>query len=143
MLMIGTQARRASAAAARGDEQVEKLLMLALDSIGRGLCENKKPCAPATAKEKASPPITIAEARIIVHRGALTAAAEHCGLDWRVRNFSPMMAYWRHNAKKNERQMTLIAILHGITQEFGKHGFKAACTDEMRQNVDRQLSFRP
>ena len=54
-----------------------------------------------------------------------------------------MMAYWRRTMKKNERQMTLIGLLHGVTQQFGKQGFKAACTDEMRQNVDRQLTFRP
>lgn len=143
MLATSTQAYSATAAPASGDEPVYKLLMIALDGIHRGICENNKPCAQTTAEEKANPPITTAEARIVVGRGALSAGAEHCGLDWRERNFSPMMAYWRNKLKKNERQMTLIAILHGITQEFGKRGFKIACNDEMRSNVDRQLTFQP
>jgi hypothetical protein len=126
-----------------GDDSVQKLLLLALNNIGRGLCENNKPCAPATDDERASPPITIAEARLVVQRGALSAAAEHCGLDWRKRNFIPMMAYWRQVMKKNERQLTLIAILHGMTMEFGKLGFKDACTEQMREGLDRQMTFRP
>jgi hypothetical protein len=52
-----------------GDEQVHKLLMLALDTISRGLCEDKKRCAPTTAEKRADPPITIAETRLVIHRG--------------------------------------------------------------------------
>jgi len=142
-LTIDAQARRASAAAALSDEQVQRLLMLAIDNIGRGLCEDKKPCTPATAEERANPPITIAEARLVIHRGALSAVAEQCGLDWRARNYLPMTAYWRHKTNKSERQMTLIALLHGIMQGMSKPDSKLACTAEMRQNVDRQLTFRP
>jgi hypothetical protein len=142
MLATNTQMRRAGAAAASGDEPVHKLLMLALDNISRGLCEGKNRCAPATAEERANPPITIAEARLVITRGALSAAAEHCALDWQGRNFVPMMAYWRHTLKKNERQMALIGLLHGITQGIGKGNAKLACTDEMRKNVDRQLTFQ-
>jgi hypothetical protein len=142
MLATSPQSHPATAAPASSDDPVYKLLMLALDSIQRGICENKQPCAPATAEEKADPPITIAEARIVVARAVVSAGAEHCNLDWRGRNFNPMMAYWRNTLKKNERQMTLIALLHGITQGFGKRGFKVACNDEMRANVDRQLTFQ-
>ena len=28
-----------------------------------------------------------------MHRGILSAAGEHCGLDWQARNFTPMVAY--------------------------------------------------
>lgn len=142
MVTTSPHAPYASAAAAPGDEQVQKLLMLALDHISRGLCENKKPCAPATAEEKANPPITIAEARVVIRRGVLSAAGQHCGLDWRQRNYLPMMAYWRQQAKKNERQMALIGLLHGIMQGMGKPDPKLVCTADMRANLDRQLSFR-
>jgi hypothetical protein len=143
ILTTGTQMRRAGAAAALGDEQVHKLLMLALDSLGRGRCEDSKPCAPATAEERTNPPLTIAEARLVIHRGVFSAAAEHCGLDWQGRNFLPMMAYWRQKMKKNERQMALIGILHGIMQGMGKPDAKLACTADMRENVNRQLTFQP
>lgn len=142
VLAVGMHVRGTEAAIAAGDEQAHKLLMLALDNIHRGMCGSNQRCAPATAEEKTSPPITIAEAGVVISRAALSAAAEHCGLDWKTRNFVPMMAYWRQTIKKNERQMALIAILHGLSQEFGKQGFKSACTDEMRQNIDRQLTFR-
>ena len=141
-LVIGMQARSASAAAASGDEQVHKLLMIALDRIGRALCEGKNRCAPTTAEESANPPITIAEARLVIHRGALSGAAERCALDWQGRNFQPMMTYWRRTLKKNERQMALIGILHGLVQGIGASNAKLACTDEMRKNVDRQLTFQ-
>jgi hypothetical protein len=142
-MTIGAPAKRANAETAPGDEHVRKVLMVALDNIGRRRCDNNKPCAPATAEEKANPPISITEARIVFHRGALSGAAELCGLDWNARNFKPMMAYWRHALKKNERQLTLIAMIHGITQEFGKAGFKSGCTKELREHVDRQLNFKP
>lgn len=140
-LATGAQSHRASAAAALGDEQVHKLLMLALDNIGRSLCEGKARCAPATADERANPPITIAEARLVIQRGVLSAAAEHCGLDWQKRNFIPMMAYWRQT-KKNERQMALVGLLHGIMQGIGKPDAKLTCTAEMRENLDRRLTFQ-
>jgi hypothetical protein len=143
MLTISTHVHRASAAAASGDEQVHKLLMLAFDNITRGLCENNKRCAPATEQERANPPITIAEARIVISRGALSGAAELCGLDWAKRNFEPMMTYWRRTQKKNERQMALIGIVHGITQGFGNAGLKSGCTNELRERVDSQLNFKP
>jgi len=143
MLVMGAQTKLANAQSAPNDEIVRKVLMVALDNIGRARCANNKPCAPATAEEKANPPITMAEARIVIHRGSLSGAAEVCGLDWAKRNFEPMMTYWRHTAKKNERQMALIGIMHGITQEFGRAGFKSGCTKELREGVDRQLTFKP
>jgi hypothetical protein len=127
------------------DAAVRKVLMLALDNIHRGRCEGAQPCAPATAEEKANPPITIDEARLIIRRGALSAAAEHCGLDWRATNFAPMMAYWRSTMSKNERQMALIALVHGIMQGISKQTVteRGPCTDQDRRNLDSSLSFRP
>jgi hypothetical protein len=124
---------------------VRKVLMLALDNIHRGRCEHSQPCAPATAEEKASPPITISEARLIIRRGIMSAAAEHCGLDWQRKNFEPMMAYWRHTIKKNERQMALIGLMHGIMQGVSTKTMaeRGPCTDQDRRNLDSNLSFRP
>jgi len=141
IVLASAPTHRANAAAALSDEQVHKLLTLALDNVSRGLCEGKTRCAPATAEERENPPVTIAEARIVILRGALSAAAEHCGLDWQGRNFVPMMTYWRQNMKKNERQMAVIGLLHGIMQGMGKPN--RACTADMRENVDRQLTFQP
>ncbi len=126
-----------------GDDLVQKILMLALDNMSRARCEDMKPCAPATAAEKANPPITVAEARMIVHRGTLSGTAERCGLDWRKRNFEPMMAYWRQKMKKNERQMALIGLMHGIMQGMVEGNRKLSCTAEIREGLERQLTFQP
>jgi hypothetical protein len=127
------------------DAAVRKVLMLALDNFHRGRCEGSQPCTPATAEEKAHPPISIAEARLIIRRGALSAAAEHCGLDWPATNFEPMMAYWRSTMRKNERQMALIALVHGIMQGISKQTVaeRGPCTDQDRRNLHSSLSFRP
>lgn len=125
------------------DDQVRRVLSLALDNIGRALCANSQPCSPATAAEKESPPITIAEARTIMHRGILSAAAEHCGLDWQSRNFAPMTSYWRRDMKKSERQMALVVMLHGIMQGMAKPTGRGSCTASERQNLEQVLAFRP
>ena len=124
------------------DDQVRRVLVLALDNISRARCDNS-PCAPATAEEKANPPLTLAEARAIMQRGVLSAAAQYCGLDWGKQNFEPMMAHWRRDLKKNERQMALIGLVHGVMQGMTKFDSQAACSAEMRDNIGRQLAFRP
>ena len=140
---MAAQMPAAFAGPSLGDDQVRKILMLALDNFSRARCENTKPCAPATAAEKANPPITVVEARIVIHRGTLSGTAERCGLDWRRRNFEPMMAYWRHKMKKSERQMALIGLMHGIMQGMVEGNPKLACTAELREGLERQLSFQP
>ena len=117
--------------------------MLALDNMTRARCENMQPCAAATAEERANPPLTIAEAGTVMHRGVLSATGEHCGLDWQGRNFNPMMSYWRHKMKKNERQLAIISLLHGIMQGMVKPNSQMVCTAQMRENLDRRLSFQP
>jgi hypothetical protein len=139
----GVQAQDTRPSTSLSDEQVQRVLGLALENIARARCENMQPCTAATAEEKANPPITIAEARIIMHRGLLSAAAQHCGLDWQGRNYTPMMSYWRHKVNKSERQLTLISLIHGIVQGMGKPDARNACTARMRENLDRQLTFQP
>jgi hypothetical protein len=125
------------------DDFVRRMLAQALDNITRLRCDNAQPCAPATSAEKANPPITIAEARAIMNRGILSGAAERCGLDWQRRNFVPMMAYWRNDMKKTERQMALVALLHGVMQGIVNSGADKVCPESMRENLEQGLSFRP
>jgi len=140
---IAAQAQGTRPQSSLSDDAVRRVLSLALDNISRARCDNMQPCAPATAEEKANPPLELAEARLVIQRGVLSAMAQHCGLDWQKQNFAPMMAYWRQNMKKNERQMALIGLLHGIMQGMAKPDGQTTCTAEMRENVTRQLAFRP
>lgn len=122
---------------------MRQMLALALGNIQHGLCENGKPCAPATTEERASPPLSIAEAKAVVGRAVLSAMGEHCGLDWQRLNYLPMMSYWR-GALKSERKVALVALLHGIAQGqiqtvLVKRG---PCTDAARRDVEARLPFR-
>lgn len=126
------------------DKSVRQLLGLALDNIQRGVCENAKPCAPATAEERVTPPLMVEEARAVVSRAVLSAMGEHCGLDWQRFNYLPMMAHWRNALKSSERKMALIALLHGIAQGqivpvLAKRG---PCTDAVRRDIEARLAFR-
>jgi hypothetical protein len=127
------------------DDQVRRILMLALDNIQRGICENNQPCAPTTEAERQNPPITIPEARAIMQRGVVSGAAMHCDMDWGRRNFEPMMAHWRHTMKKNSRQMVTVGFLHGIMQGIAGPQNNAAknCPDQLRQNLELMLTFKP
>jgi hypothetical protein len=78
-----------------------------------------------------------------MRRGILSGAAERCGLDWQRRNFVPMMAHWRNDMKKTERQMALVALLHGVMQGIVTSGPDKACPTSMRENLEAGLSFRP
>ena len=127
------------------DDHVRGIVLLGLENMPRLKCENRQPCAPATADEKADPPLTIPEGRAVIRRGVLSGIAEHCGLDWQRRNFVPMMAYWRTTVKKSERQLALVGVVHGITRGRPQAIMRSQgpCTDQARQSVDGQLSFRP
>ena len=124
------------------DEQVARVRMLALDNISRALC-GAAPCAPASATEQASPPLTLDETRRVMARGMISEAGEQCGLDWRMSNFLPMMTYWRHIMKKDERQLALIGLVHGIAQGFARSDTAMVCTPQMRESIARQLTFEP
>jgi hypothetical protein len=123
------------------DDQVRVYLNLALDNYPQFLCGDGSPCAPATAEEKANPPLTLAETRAILGQGIVSGVAEHCDLDWRGRSFLPMMTYFRQHEFKSERQMALIGGVHGIMQGqvVGVLAAEGPCTDELRQQAEQRL----
>jgi hypothetical protein len=124
------------------DEAVRKVLDLALQNIQRALCGDRRPCPPATPEEFANPPIAMEHARAIVLTGTRTALADWCGLDWQQRSFLPMMRHYRHVLRFNERQMSLVALVHGIQQGTleGQLKAKGACDAATRDKIEEQLS---
>jgi hypothetical protein len=122
------------------DENVKKQVSLALANFGRALCENDRPCVPATPAELANPPISVDEARIVIRQGMASGAAQSCGLDWQERSFLPMMSYWRRTKQKTERQMALIGLLHGIAQgQTHRVMAQDPCSPDLRGRLDAQL----
>ncbi len=130
---------------AADDAGLRKLVAEGLDNLPKLPCANQQPCAPATAQERTNPPLTMAEARRVVDRGAISGAAEHCGLAWRERNLAPLVGYLRSTLKKSDRGMALAAYLHGTMQDRTRAAFaaKGPCNDEMKRKLEARLSFRP
>jgi hypothetical protein len=94
-----------------------QFLLMALDSYQRARCEGNQPCAPASAAERATPPITDDQARAIVAAATISTMAEHCQLDWGRRNFVPLMQHHRERLKMSERQMALLGFCMGSQWE--------------------------
>jgi hypothetical protein len=128
--------------AEQNEEAVKILLKYATQNIQNAYCKGSNRCEPATTEELANPPLTLSEAKQITDRGALSGSAVHCNFDWEGRNFKPMMAYWREVQKKNERQMALVTLLHGIAQGLiAPSGMKFSCSDQTRKELEARLDF--
>jgi hypothetical protein len=127
------------------EEFMQRVLQTALANIDRARCGGGDRCAPATEAEKKNPPLTLAETSQVVGRGIFSGGGFHCGMEWEKRNFLPMMAYWRDVQKKNDRQLALIATIHGIVFEqfLADFASKGKCPDAMKKDLDVRLDFKP
>jgi hypothetical protein len=123
------------------DAVVRRMIELGLQNIQRGLCGGLDGCAPATPEEFELPPVTIGQARIAVLVGAQSALARWCGLDAERRSVAPMLRQIRQKMKFNERQVALMAVIHGIQQSLVSEELKARgeCNEAMRRQLDAQL----
>ena len=124
------------------DEVVRRMLELGLQNIQRGLCGGLNGCAPATPEEFQLPPITLGMARIAMLTGTQSAVARWCGLDADRRSIAPTMRLVRQKFKLSERQVALIAIIHGIQQGIVAEQIKAKggeCDATTRSRLDAQL----
>jgi hypothetical protein len=124
------------------DAVIKKMLAVVLNKLPEAMCGPKKHCAPATAEEKAKPPVSVEQARGVVKTGILSGSAEHCGLDWKRRVFMPALGYYRKTEKMNDRQIAILSVLHGIIQGYTATHHKMhseACTDEARRKLDEKL----
>ena len=74
--------------------------------------------------------------------GTQSAVARWCGLDADRRSIAPTMRLVRQKFKLNERQVALIAIIHGIQQGIVTEQLKAEggeCDAATRSKLDAQL----
>jgi hypothetical protein len=124
------------------DAVVSKMLELGLRNIHRGLCGGLSGCAPATPEEFQLPPISLGLGRIAMLTGTQSAVARWCGLDADRRSIAPTMRLVRQKFKLDERQVALIAIIHGIQQGIVTEQIKAKggeCDAATRGKLDAQL----
>jgi hypothetical protein len=127
------QAQAQGASPLLTDEKVREALQTALSHIHRARCEGLQPCAPATANEVRTPPISLDQARAAIRAGLASGGMQWCRLDWQQRSFRPMMDHHRKVVGLNERQMALMGLLHGMHQGMMIRTMgDRECTPEMR-----------
>jgi len=123
------------------DAVVRKMIELGLKNIHRALCDGFNECKPATPAEYEKPPITIDQARVAVATGVRSAFARWCGFDADRRSVAPLLRQLRQGKQFNERQVALLAVIHGIQQNITGDQLKAQgeCDEATRSKVDGQL----
>lgn len=119
------------------------MVRLLLSNIHQMRCGDGA-CSAATAEEMEKLPISDEDAGRAFSRGIISGVAELCGVDWQRRNFGPMMAYWRHQRKMSERQLALIAGMHGLamSQIKSENGF-ANCNETLKTSTSKAIDFVP
>jgi len=127
------------------EELMQRVLLTALANIEKIRCADGKACTPATDAEKKNPPLTLAETSQVFGRGILSGGAAYCEMDWNKRNYLPMMAHWREQMKKNDRQIALVSLIHDIAKDqlVAEFWGKGKCPDEMRKDIEAKLNFKP
>jgi hypothetical protein len=116
------------------------VLQRALEQLSETNCGANR-CAKTTAEEKENPPLTLSETDFVMRRAVMSSLGASCGLDWQNRNFRPMMNYMQNTLGKNERQLALMGIVHGLMFESGNKR-PQPCDAKMREEVERELTFR-
>ena len=120
------------------DAEIRRMIAVGTGQVDGTLCGGKY-CAPAAAKVKARPLLTVSEGRAVIMLGRAAGIAEVCGIDWRDRCFTPMMQYWRQT-KKSERQLALIGVLHGM----GKRTVRTkTCSAQTKERWEKTIDFTP
>ena len=143
-LLVGAGPAHAQAQGQGQPDVVRQLLATVLDNLHTYECGAAK-CAPATAAEKANPPISNEDATLVVERGLVSAAGMHCGMEWGRRNFGPLMTYLRDDRKQSDRQMAIISALHGMSQALFTQVVQeqGPCSPQLRVELDTVLDFKP
>ena len=123
------------------DSVVARLLKLGLANIHRAACDGFNACEPATPEELEYPPITLDQARTAMLAGTRTALAHWCGLDADRRSVRPMQQHLRKVLRFNNRQVALMAVIHGVQQSAVAEQLKGqgACDQPTRARLDAQL----
>lgn len=118
-------------------EATAAALQLALRGLGDADCgTGPASCEPATEAELADPPLATFFAQAGMETGLTSALMQWCDLDWEARSFLPLMNYHREAMRLDERQLTLLALVHGIQQERIIRGLgEQTCPDDLRRNI--------
>ncbi|RNJ49575.1 hypothetical protein D1O30_08145 [Methylocystis hirsuta] len=76
----------------------------------------------------------------VAKRGQISGAANICGLDWKGRNFLPMMSDLRASGL-DERQTAIVAALHGAAMRQSELSTRE-CDESRRLRIEREIDYR-
>lgn len=121
---------------------VEHLAALARDNLSKARLSEGSPIAPETAEEKSRPLVPMDMLQRTVDRGAITAQAEWCGLDWKNRSFIPFMQQERNRGTWSDKQLAYIGLLHGVTQGSYENAMRSVgeCNASQRAQAEQALT---
>ena len=123
------------------DDVVRKMLELGLKNIHRALCDGFNQCTPATPDEFENPPLSLDQVRAAIAVGGQSAFALWCGFDADRRSVLPFLRQLRSSKLYGERQLALMAVIHGVQQSITAEQLKARgqCDQATRSKVGAQL----
>lgn len=123
---------------------VRKMIEVGLKNIHRALCDGFNQCSPATPEEFETPPLTLDQARAAIVTGGRSAFVRWCGLDADRRSVLPFMQQLRRSKLYDQRQLALMAVIHGIQQSIttAQLKTKGECDAATRSKLDAQMPKR-
>lgn len=135
---------RAADPALLGDpdpELVDQLADLVLENIQVAQCGNTA-CEPATAMERLDGMLPRSMLVEVINRGAGSAFADFCGMDWGQQAYLPLMAREEASGCWPARQLAAIQVAHGFAKNFYDRALvqdAGTCNPDMRAGVEKYL----
>ena len=120
---------------------VKEVSDLVVANIQVGDCGGS-PCDPANAIEKIDGMLPRDMTQQVISRGAGSAFAEFCELDWGNQSYLPLMERERNSGCWSERQVAAISVTHGIAMGLYRNTLKTEigqCTAAVKSAVDQYL----
>ncbi|MDF1729874.1 MAG: hypothetical protein P1U49_00130 [Minwuia sp.] len=120
---------------------VKEVSDLVVANIQVGDCGGTQ-CEPANAIEKIDGMLPRDMTEQVISRGAGSAFAEFCDLDWGNQSYLPLMDRERNSGCWSERQVAAISVTHGIAMGLYRNTLKTEigqCTAAVKTAVEQYL----
>lgn len=124
------------------DDAVRKTIEFALRNIESAKC-GPAVCAPATQAELANPPLAIAEGRRAMDAALESAGWKWCGIANRGRIFDAFIRDAQYVLKYDERKLTLLALVHGISEAEAERAFDRGgrpCPPQLKKKLEAEAA---
>ena len=120
---------------------VKQVSDLVVENIQAGQCGDA-PCEPANAIEKIDGMLPRDMTRQVISRGAGSAFAEFCALDWGNQSYLPLLDRERNSGCWSERQIAAVSVTHGVAMGLYRDSLRTEigqCTPSVKSAVEQYL----